>query len=302
MLFVSVSDGRDTGFGECIPTSLYYPPGHIGRAEIDEWGELLKLAESLIGQDARRLGQLIPDRARSHDYNSIVDALDFAVHDLVGRRLGVPVSVLLGGVKRPWIRGIPVIFTASADEMAGRAAELHRNWGFRRFKLKPIGTAEADAETLRKIREKTAPDVRFYMDANYALRMDIDQAAAYINSLVPLGLEVYEDPIDLDLPGYRRLQERISARLMLDEKVRSPEKVLEVLAAAPASRSTSMPTGPADSRPVSARRPWPPQPASRPWSGEPSTSAPAPRPTRPWPRCFRWRRPANRCSPTFSSG
>ena len=35
-LVVAISDGQDTGYGECIPTSIYYEPGHIGRSSIDD--------------------------------------------------------------------------------------------------------------------------------------------------------------------------------------------------------------------------------------------------------------------------
>ncbi len=51
-LFVTMSDGRHEGFGECVPTGIFYEPGHIGRSGIDEWAELLKLCTGLIGQDA----------------------------------------------------------------------------------------------------------------------------------------------------------------------------------------------------------------------------------------------------------
>jgi len=229
-LFVSVSDGRETGHGECVPTSLFYEPGHIGRSDIDEWAEVLKLAQALIGQDARRLGRLIPEDPDHDDANSIKDTLDFALHDLVGRCLGVPVATLLGGLNRPFVYCIPVIHVDTPEGMAQHAADLHARHGYRYFKLKPIGNRDEDVETLRRMREKMGPEVKYYMDANYALQIsDPDEIAHYMTELHELGLEVYEDPIDADFETYRYLNERTPVRLMIDEKARTPQAVLRVI-------------------------------------------------------------------------
>ena len=48
-LFVSIGDGRHTGYGECIPTSLFYEPGHIGRSGIDEWRTVQELRRVSFG-------------------------------------------------------------------------------------------------------------------------------------------------------------------------------------------------------------------------------------------------------------
>lgn len=229
-LFVCISDGRMTGYGECIPTSIYYEPGHIGRSSIDEWAALAALCRSLIGQDARRLGRLVPEDESSEDANSIRDTVDFALHDLVGRRLGVPVAALLGGVNRPFVWCMPVIHVDTPERMAEHAAEERRRFGFRYFKIKPIGEPEADVETLSKMREKMGPEVRYYMDANYALKItEPDEVIAYMNRLYELGLEVYEDPLDADFSTYRYIRERSRVKIMLDEKARTPQAVLKIV-------------------------------------------------------------------------
>jgi len=229
-LFVSISDGRETGCGECVPTSLYYEPGHIGRSNIEEWTVLGELAAGLIGRDARRLGRLLPEDPENDDANSIKDALDFALFDLVGRRLGVPVASLLGGMSRPSVDLIPVIHVDTPDGMARCAAEQRKKHGYRFFKLKPIGEPEADVETLTKMRERMGPEVRYFMDANYALKIQAPDAVAdYINRLHALGLEAYEDPIRAGLATYRYLCERTQAKIMIDEKARTPKAVLDIL-------------------------------------------------------------------------
>ena len=229
-LFVSVSDGELTGHGECVPTGLYYEPGHIGRSDIDEWAETLRIAETLIGKDARALSRLTPEDRESDDANSLKDAIDFAVHDLVGQRLGMPVATLLGGIARPSIWAVPVIHMDAPEAMAETCAERYRKFGIRYFKLKPIGEPEADERTLRLIREKTGPEVRFTLDANYALKVtDLDEAAKYMDRLAELGLEVYEDPLPFDVDAYRYLNDRTRVRIMVDEYARTPEAVLRIV-------------------------------------------------------------------------
>jgi L-alanine-DL-glutamate epimerase-like enolase superfamily enzyme len=228
--FVSLSDGVETGYGECVPTSLYYEPGHVGRSGIDEWAELLSLARSLIGGDARALSNLITEDFENDDANSIKDALDFALHDMVGRRLGVPVAALLGGIARPFVYGMPVVFRDTPDRMADRAAELHARFGFRYFKLKPAGTWEEDVETLAKMRERMGPEVRYCADANYSLKVEgIANIARYMDDLHALGLEIYEDPIPVDLATYRELRERTQVRIMIDEHARTAEDVMRIV-------------------------------------------------------------------------
>ena len=228
--FVSISDGVETGHGECIPTSLFYEPGHIGRSDIDEWVELTSLARGLPGQDARKLGNLVPEDLENDDANSIKDTIDFALHDLVGRRLGVPVGALLGGLNRGTVYSIPVIHVKSPEEMAEQAADDRERFGTRYFKLKPIGEWEADVETLSLMREKMGPAVHYYMDANYALKVEgADNIVKYMNELHALGLEVYEDPIDADFETYRYINDRTPVRLMIDEKARTPQAVMEIM-------------------------------------------------------------------------
>jgi muconate cycloisomerase len=176
------------------------------------------------------LSQLVPEDQEHDDANSIKDTVDFALHDLVGRCLGVPVGVLLGGRNRTSVDGMPVIHVDTPRGMAEHALEQHQRYGFRYFKLKPIGEPEADVETLALMREKMGPAVKYYMDANYALKVkDPDEVARYMNRLAPYGLEVYEDPLDADFAVYRYIRERTKVKLMIDEKARTPKAIMDII-------------------------------------------------------------------------
>lgn len=229
-LVAEISDGTTSGYGECVPTSLYYPPGHQGRVELDEWAEIQRLASTMIGQDARQLGRLIPEDLNSRDANSIKDVLDFALHDLVGKVLGVPAGMLLGGIGRRKVPSILVIHTKSPEDMAEEANEEHRRFGIRYFKLKPIGNLEGDEATVRLMHEKMGDAIEIYADANYALQIsDPDEIVKYLNTLHRYGLTVYEDPIEADLDTYRYINDRTPVRLMIDAEARTPEAVMAII-------------------------------------------------------------------------
>lgn len=103
------------GLREFIPTSVIYEPGHIGRSGLDEWRVLHETCQALLGQDARRLRSLIPPALECEDGSSIVDGIDFALHDLVGRASGLPVWALLGGLQRRSVAACQIIHTDTPE-------------------------------------------------------------------------------------------------------------------------------------------------------------------------------------------
>ena len=291
-LVAGISDGRHVGYGEARARAdePVPPPWHIRRVSIDEWAELQALARPLVGRDARRLSQLIPEDPSCDEGNSIRDVLDFALHDLVGRAVGVPAATLLGGIGRRRVRSSYVVHTGAPDEMAALAADMHGRFGINTFKLKPIGTLEGAGHG------DAAPDAgEDPRRAGTGLRRRqlraLDHRSGQGRGLperaVPLGLEVYEDPIDADFATYRSIRERTPVQLMLDDKARTPQAVMEILREKAADQSTSTPTGRAASRPACARRPAA-------LGGTPTRSA---RPTT-WGRAWR---PTRSCPPSCPS-
>lgn len=235
IILVEISNGHTSGFGEFLPSSIMY----AGTGErsagtesvLNEWETLKRTCEGLIGKDARLLRSLIPADLERRDANSVVDGIDFALHDLVGKIAGLPVWALLGGVRQPWIEGMPVVHFDSVPAMVERAMDYHQMGGYRRFKLKPICDAEQDQEVMRKIRERIGQDVCFFIDPNCALNTDAQGTVDYILKLTEFGLDTVEDPIDCDWQTYKWIQDRIPVRLMIDGKARTPESVLEIITA-----------------------------------------------------------------------
>lgn len=230
ILIGEIHCGDASGFGECVPTSIYYEKGHIGRADIEEWDEIKILAENIIGYDVRKLGNWIPlDIRQNHDYNSIVDVLDFAVYDVLGKLYNIPVKILLGG-GRDQISKINVIHLNTPDKMSDEILDDYKRDGVKYFKLKPNGTLELDRETLIKINEKLPEKVHVFFDPNYALKVDgIDGTIEYLKEMHKYGLELCEDPIKVSFDDFKRIKDAVPVKIMLDEASRSPEKVMEII-------------------------------------------------------------------------
>ncbi len=229
VIVVEIRAGNARGFGEFVPTSILYPGDHLGKSQLDEWRTITQHCERLIGQDPRLLDQLIPAELRGYDCNSMVDGINFALHDLVGRMAGLPVWALLGGLRQPWVQAMTVVHTAAPADMAALARQYYQQSGYRWLKLKPNCDLEADRETMQRIRRDVEPSMRFVIDPNEALKLDPQGVVDYVNALRPEGLEICEDPIRTDWQTWAWMQQRTEVALMLDGPARTPQNVLEIV-------------------------------------------------------------------------
>ncbi len=143
-------------------------------------------------------------------------AVDIALHDLVGQKLGVPLYRLWG--LNP-ARIPPTSFTIGigpAVEVREQAQAAARRFSILKLKL---GRDEQHClDTVRAVRRAT--DARLVADANCA--WSADQALRLIPLLADLGLEWIEQPLaEDDLDGLRRLHRASPIPIFADEPVRT---------------------------------------------------------------------------------
>lgn len=145
--------------------------------------------------------------------------LDIALHDLVARGLGLPLTELLGTpMDIP-----PTDFSIGMDEPATVAARAQRAGHFPALKIKVGGPADLD--TLEQVRGVYAGPIR--VDANTAWQPEA--ALRLLPELVRLGVELIEQPFPARaLPRLRWLQERSSLPIVADESCET-EADLEAL-------------------------------------------------------------------------
>ncbi|HEU5040647.1 MAG TPA: dipeptide epimerase, partial [Gemmatimonadales bacterium] len=140
-------------------------------------------------------------------------ALSAALHDLVGKRLGVPLYRLWGldPAKAP-----RSTFTIGIDTPAKMKAKVLEAAEYPILKVK-LGT-DRDVEILRTIRDATDREIR--VDANCG--WTVKQAIAMLPVLREFGVTVLEQPLPPDqLDGLARIAARADIPVIADESCRT---------------------------------------------------------------------------------
>ena len=142
---------------------------------------------------------------------SAKSAVSAALHDLAGKRLGVPLYRLWGLDPKSAPRSsFTIAIAASRDELERRVAEAAE---YPVLKVK-LGT-DRDAEIIDAVR-KAAPDKTLRVDANAAWTPK--HAVHMIDLLADAGVEILEQPVPAhDLDGLRYVRDRSPLPVIADE-------------------------------------------------------------------------------------
>ncbi|WP_204126777.1 muconate cycloisomerase family protein [Pseudomonas ogarae] len=187
------------------------------KVNLDKW-----FAPLLIGQDASNLNAAMQRVDRSIRGNTFArSAVETALLDAQGKRLGLPVAELLGGRVRD---GVEVAWTLASGDTGRDIEEAEHMLDVRRhrhFKLK-IGAAEPTRDIAHVAAIKRA------LGDRASVRVDINQAwseALAIRAcrlLADAGVELIEQPLSRhDRPGMARLSAHSPIPLMADEAIES---------------------------------------------------------------------------------
>ena len=193
------------GIGEAAPIRYYDDEDAAAVVET------VNAAEKLMGDDPFLVEDIMDRVAKAFPRSHAgVCAVDLALHDLVGKLLGVPVYRLYG--LNP--EKTPVTsFTIDIDEpemMAERAAQAARKYKVLKIKI----GLDRDEETLDAIRGVT--DVALRVDANTGWTKE--QAVEKMNAIEPYDIEFVEQPIPPGDPeALRWVRERVNIPIMADE-------------------------------------------------------------------------------------
>jgi L-alanine-DL-glutamate epimerase-like enolase superfamily enzyme len=204
----------DEGIGEGAPTRYYK----------DFLDNILKDVDKvlpLIGDDPFAIEDILAKVEKATNSRVLLAAVDIALYDLVGKRLGVPVYKLLGlsADKAP-----QTSFTIGIDTtevMVQKALEAKE---FPILKIK-LGGSD-DMNVMAKIREALP---------NHILRVDCncgwtaENALPRIEQLAELGVEFVEQPLPPeDIEGLKKVFKSSKLPIYLDESVRTAADVPRV--------------------------------------------------------------------------
>lgn len=120
-------------------------------------------------------------------------AIDLALYDVLGKKLGVPAYALLGGKTRDAIPMAWVVGMGTIDEMVADAVHHVQRYGFRTVKLKIGRDPRRDLDMVGEVRRALGPDVKIRVDANQGY--DVATAIRVLRQMERHDLELVEQPV-----------------------------------------------------------------------------------------------------------
>jgi L-alanine-DL-glutamate epimerase-like enolase superfamily enzyme len=148
------------GVGECPPLPPLSPESQpVVVTMIREW-----LAPQLLGEDPfelERIWEKMDFTAPTYPMSKA--ALDIALHDIMGKALGVPVYKLLGGLYKRKFPLVGLIGIGTEEEITTDAMKYVED-GYRCLRLK-IGP-KRDVENVKALKEALGDDVTIRVDCN----------------------------------------------------------------------------------------------------------------------------------------
>ena len=247
---MKITDVRTRCCGDALLVAIDTSDGLTGVGESVCWA-FPESVELVVGKFARYLIGTDPARIEHHWHTmwrmgpfrsaivaSAVGALDVALWDLAGQRLGVPVHQLLGGPFRERIRLHRMIDGDDPDALA-TAARAAADAGFTAVKFNVLGPAWFDqaltplidtaVARITAVRDGAGGGVDLIAEAHRSLSPH--QVPALLDALRPFRPLFVEDPIQIDTIDVQTKLVSFGVPLGLGERWQSPWEVREALAA-----------------------------------------------------------------------
>ena len=185
------------------------------------------IAPSLIGCNGDRVQALMDHIGKLVKGNHFAKcAVETALLDAHAKRLGLPLSELLGGRRRD---SLPVAWTLASGDTGRDIAEAEQMLESRRhnvFKLK-IGTRALDADIAHVAAIKRAVGDRASVRVDVNMAWSETDAVRGLAALVDAGCELAEQPVASDA-ALARLVRRFPIALMADESLHGPASAFEL--------------------------------------------------------------------------
>ena len=202
----------DGGIGETAPARFYGETVQTVRVALETIAPVLP-------EDLDAIYEVMEDVEATLGGNyAAKSAIDMALHDRLGKKLGVPLYRLWGlnPHKTPYTS-----FTIGLDEPEVMAEKTRHAEAYPILKVK-LGTPR-DIEIIQKLREVT--DKPIYVDANTAWTPK--EAVPKIRELARYGVELIEQPTKpYDLAGLKFVREHSELPIIADESVKRASDIL----------------------------------------------------------------------------
>ncbi|MEH1970942.1 dipeptide epimerase [Nostoc sp.] len=200
-VWVRISSDHIEGWGEASPFGV---GNHRQSTDTikDALEQVVPLLQAFSPLQRQEIEQVL---TQNQVPSAVKAALDIAMHDWLGKRVGLPLWQIWGLDRNQIVPTSVTIGINSPEGAKARARDWLQFTDVRLFKVKlgsPDGI-EADKKMLLAVRE-AAPEPEFFVDANGG--WSLEDAIAMCNWLADLGIKYVEQPL-------RRGQEKSLAKL-----------------------------------------------------------------------------------------
>ena len=209
------SDEGVTGIAETGDTSMWY----MGESQESILHNISTIygPQILLGEDPFNIETIIArmDKAVARNNHSKA-VVDYALHDLIGKALGIPLYKFLGGRSNEKIPLAYVMSSGTPQEVAQQALTLARA-GYGGLKLKVgANTIEEDIEMVAEVRRAVGKNVKIMTDTNGG--WDYIQALRFLTQVSKHDLFLSEQPIPRwDYDGLAWLRCKVDVPIFADE-------------------------------------------------------------------------------------
>jgi len=212
-VLVRLSDGKEEGIGEAAPVRQH----HETQAGVLHYLSALPAILAPI-QDPFRLEEILSGLPPGSQ--AARAAVDIALHDLVAKKLGLPLYRLLGLDPARAPETSFTIGVGTVEEVETKAIRAAADFSILKLKL-----YQDEAHSLALARAvRAVTDARLVVDANCAWTEA--QSLWIIPQLADLGVEWIEQPLaEEDIEGLRRVRQASPLPIFADEPVRTSRNI-----------------------------------------------------------------------------
>ena len=221
VLRIADTDGNE-GFGYASATA------HIGAIRTTLEAELEYFRSRVVGRDADEIAAIgVALNQANGGAAQAKSAIDCALHDLLSRRLGVPLYQLFGGKVRDRVPVLRILAIKAPEEMAAQAQKLVDR-GYRYLKIKVHGDVQEDVARVAAIRKRVGDGVHLTIDANQSYT--VKNAIRAISRMADFDIDLVEQPVSAeDFEGLSLVTRTVPVTVEADEAAGSLAEIYRLV-------------------------------------------------------------------------
>ncbi len=215
-------DQGNEGFGYASATP------HMGAIPGTLEAELAYFRPRVVGRDADDIEAICASLDRAmRGAPQAKAAIDCALHELLAKRLGVPLCQLFGGKVRDSVPILRILAIKAPLEMAAQAQKLV-DQGYRYLKIKVHGEVDLDVARVAAIRKQVGDDVHLTIDANQSYTTK--NAIIAINRMADYNIDLVEQPVSADdFEGLALVTRTVPVKVEADEAAGSLAEIYQLV-------------------------------------------------------------------------